>query len=372
MHGATDKRVFAKEARSLVEVGHEVIHLAPGNSETWQQDGVQIVAYPAGGRIVSRLLRLFRLYRYARRLQADVYHCNEVDSWMVGVALRLLHNKVCVFDVHEHYPEEFAERRFPAWTRAGVRTAVAGLMRLLSVKTDRIVLAKRSLAPAFSHLPGNKVWLVQNFVSMGALPPPPVKREEQTFRLVHLGLMNRHRGWPQLLEGLACAQWRNVELLVIGTINDGSTEEFWKSVNDFGLTGRVIMEPWLPYDEAMARVAASNVGVISFQPGLFNHKHALPHKLFDYMGVELPVIAPQVSIEVCEIVNSAECGVVVDTSDPHSIARAIDWLCGNREEAHAMGRRGRTAILDRYNWQTEGAKLVDMYGQLEAKLRVLG
>lgn len=367
MHTATDKRVFEKEARTLVQAGHVVSHLAPGDGGQWTQNGVHIVTYRAGSGLPGRAMRLVWLYRAARGVGADVYHCNEIDSWIVGVALRLLAGKRCVFDVHEHYPEEFAETRFPPWTRGTVRGLISGMMRLLARYTDRIVLAKKSLQDSFGDLPAGSVYVVENFASLARLRPPRgVQNGTARMRMVHLGLINRYRGWPQLLESMAHAHCKDVELIIIGSFDDDSEPAFRDSVARLGLTERVRVERWLPFAEAMERLVEADVGLICFQPGLFNHDHALPHKLFDYMGAELAVIAPRVSVEVSEIISSAECGVLVDSADPSSIAEAIDRLARDRALVREMGRRGREAVVDRYNWEAEARKLTSMYEGLAA------
>lgn len=369
LHPPYDKRVFDKEARTLAAAGYEVIHLAPGDGVSKTVDGVRVVTFPGPRGLRQRLGQLRRLYRLAAALEADVYHCNEVDSWGVGVALRFFRGAACVFDVHEHYPEDFAEMRFPAVIQPMVRGVVRMVMRLLSIGTDRVVLAKRSLAEDFRHFPTSKVYLVQNFVPLAELPQlaqrPAVAEERSPLRLIHLGLVNRVRGWPQMLEGLARAKCHDVELLVLGEISGGEEPEFLAAVEQLGLAGRVRHHAWLPFAEAMREVVAADVGVIMFQPGYFNHVHALPHKLFDYMGGGLPVIAPAFAVEVAHIVEAAGCGLLVDAADPQSFADAVDRLASNPAERCAMGLQGRRAVESAYNWEAEGRQLVAMYAGLE-------
>lgn len=370
LHPPFDKRVFDKEARTLASAGHEVIHLAPGDGSDKRGDGVRVVTFPGPSGIRQRLAQLPRLYRMAAALQADVYHCNEVDSWGVGVALKLRRGTACVFDVHEHYPEDFAEMRFPAVLRPLVRGVVRVIMRLLTLGTDHVVLAKRSLERDFRAFPKERTWLVQNFVPLAELPPL-VERclpaAGAPLRLIHLGLVNRVRGWLQMLEGLAQARHQDVELLVLGEISGGESEAFHAEVERLGLAGRVRHRDWLPFAEAMKEVMAADVGVIMFQPGFFNHVHALPHKLFDYMGGGLPVIAPDFAVDVAHIVRAAGCGLLVDTSDASAFAAAVDRLASDPAARLEMGLRGRAAVESAYNWEAEGRRLEAMYAAMERK-----
>jgi glycosyltransferase involved in cell wall biosynthesis len=288
---------------------------------------------------------------------------------MVGAALRILERKVCVFDVHEHYPEEFAENYYPKWAQPVARVMIAILINGLSRMASGIVLAKSSLEKDFSHLPKDRVHLVENFVSLAALES--ASREdvrEPPLKLIHLGLIGRLRGWPQLLQALTMARCHSVQLLILGATNDGSEQALRTEIERLGLANRVRYEAWLPYEEAMAQVRLSDAGLIMFQPGLYNHVHALPHKMFDYMAGELVVIAPGFAVEVAAIVRDAQCGLLIDPSNPGSIAEAIDHLCDNPDQLQMLGRSGRTAVLNRYNWEAESERLLAMYKNFEQHL----
>lgn len=368
LHPPFDKRVFSKEARTLANRGLDVTHLAPGDGGSDSMvEGVRVVTYRGPKSLLQRVRQLPRLYQLAANLKADVYHCNEVDAWMVGVALRFFRGKVCIFDVHEHYPEDFAEMRFPKFFQPVVRYFVMRLMRLLSLGTDRVVLAKSSLARDFRNFPEQHIFLVQNFAPLDELPVLNFERplvSRQPLQLIHLGLINRVRGWPQMLEGLFKAQRHDVELLVLGEIGNSEEQSFLSEVRRLGLTDRVRHRAWLPYAEAVKEVMDADVGVILFQPGYYNHTYALPHKLFDYMGCALPVIAPRFAVEVADIVSGKQCGLLVDAANSQDFADAIDALANDPKECRAMGRRGREAVEHFYNWEVEGRHLATMYAGL--------
>ncbi|ODS23475.1 hypothetical protein AB835_08555 [Candidatus Endobugula sertula] len=380
MHPALDKRVFDKEAVSLVNHGFEVVHIAPDeNPKTWNEKGVDIITYDRPGGLKGRILQLKKLYTMAKQVNADVYHCNEVDSWFVGVFLKLRFGKPCVFDVHEHYPEEFAQTRFPQLVQPLVTLFISVLMTFLSFFTTRVVLAKKSLERDFRFYSSKNIVAVQNFspiASFTNIHDCDATDSEQTIlrdtplKLIHLGLINRNRGWPQILEGLSIAKNKNVELSILGKMNDGSQQEFESAIMSLGLSERVQFESWLPIDEALKKVNVCDVGLIMFQPGLFNHVHALPHKLFDYMGSKLAVIAPRFAVEVSEIVSRSDCGILVDSSSAESFAAAIDCLSEDRAACKAYGEKGSHAVLTNYNWETEEKMLVNMYKELAKQYTV--
>jgi glycosyltransferase involved in cell wall biosynthesis len=89
----------------------------------------------------------------------------------------------------------------------------------------------------------------------------------------------------------------------------------------------------------------------------------MPTKLFEYMATGLPVIASNFP-HWKEILEDNHCGLVVDPLNPKEIARAIEYLLDHPEEASRMGENGRQAVKDKYNWEEEGKKLLDLYERL--------
>jgi glycosyltransferase involved in cell wall biosynthesis len=363
-HPPFDKRVFDKEATALAAAGFIVTHLAPDQQETQKMiKGVAIKTYIKSPGIIGRLFQIPRLYKLALDINADCYHCNEVDSWLVGVLLKLTHQKKVIFDVHEHYPSTFAESRFPEWIQPLVANIVRIVFKLLLPFTDRVVFAKRSVASDFSGSEAKQV-LVQNFTPLAAdniessVEQNSVNNE---IRAIHLGLMSRERGWPQLLAAMEMCKSTNFMVQMVGTFNDGSRSDFDAKVRELGLENRIKVEEWMPFEEAYQRIRTAQIGLVLFQPGIQNHVYALPHKMFDYMLAKLAIVTPAFAEEVSSIVTEADCGIQVDPANPAEIARALDRLVTDASERQRLGENGRRAVLQKYNWETEAATLIEMY-----------
>ena len=93
----------------------------------------------------------------------------------------------------------------------------------------------------------------------------------------------------------------------------------------------------------------------------------MPQKIFEYMGAGLPVIASDFPLWR-RIIGDAGCGIFVDPTSPEQIAKAIQYVLTHPFEAELMGRRGRDAVVERFNWKTEATKLVSLYKELENEL----
>ena len=83
-------------------------------------------------------------------------------------------------------------------------------------------------------------------------------------------------------------------------------------------------------------------------------------KLFEYMRMGLPVICTGFDLWK-PIIQKWKCGICVDPDSPQEIAEAINYLFSHPEEAKEMGRNGRKAVEEEFNWDVECEKLLDLY-----------
>jgi glycosyltransferase involved in cell wall biosynthesis len=67
------------------------------------------------------------------------------------------------------------------------------------------------------------------------------------------------------------------------------------------------------------------------------------------------------------IIDDSGCGILVDPLDPREIAAAIQWVFEHPGEAEEMGKRGRAAVMETYNWEQESVQLLALYKELSRR-----
>ena len=352
-HPAEDVRIVVKEGAALAAAGWRVIHLAPG-AVTGTSHGVELRGHGGPGRgWRARLRGIPALARAAASLGPAVIHAHEPDSWIAArLAARRCGAKV-VLDVHEHYPSRL-DARLPRVLRPASRTLLAALCRLIARGADAVVVAKDGLdAPFGACVP------VRNYAEDAGLTPR--LHAPGPLRLLHLGALGTARGAFTMLDALALLP--EAQLALVGRFTDGSEPAFDARAAALGLASRIEKHGWLPREVALEQTARCDVALVLFQPGVENHRLALPHKLFDAMLCGLPVIVPQVAEEVSRVVAEAGCGIALDSADAQAVARAVRSLDDPARRA-AMGARGRAAALTRFGWKNEAERLVALYDGL--------
>jgi glycosyltransferase involved in cell wall biosynthesis len=151
----------------------------------------------------------------------------------------------------------------------------------------------------------------------------------------------------------------NVRLKLAGEFSPPSLREEviqykgWGRVDELGFLDR----------EAMKKVySESIVGLVTLLP-VVNYLDGLPVKMFEYMSAGLSLIASNFPLWEA-IIEENKCGICVDPTKPEEIAKAIDYLENNKEIAYSMGQNGKKAVKEKYNWNIEEKKLLEVYSEL--------
>jgi glycosyltransferase involved in cell wall biosynthesis len=91
--------------------------------------------------------------------------------------------------------------------------------------------------------------------------------------------------------------------------------------------------------------------------------HACPHieatlanKLFEYMALALPVIVSDVP-PMLRVLAETGCGLVFRSGDSADLARAIEKLAADGDQARRHGEAGAEAVRQRYHWEVDAARL---------------
>jgi glycosyltransferase involved in cell wall biosynthesis len=354
VHRADDVRIAIKECPSLARAGYEM-HLVIEATRSGMERGVQVHALPP--RPTSRLARMLgsarRAYATARDLDAGLYHFHDPELLPWALALKRSGKRV-VYDAHEDVPRDIESK---AWIPAPLRQLVGAAFERFedwaAARVDAVVAATPHIRDRFLEVNPRTVD-VNNYPLRDEMAPTSDAAREP--RVCYVGGINRIRGVHEMVRAIERTPFR---LALAGRFDREAEREVvaglpgWRQVDELG---------HLPRAEVARLLATCLAGLVLFHPET-NHVNAQPNKLFEYMSAGLPVIASNFPLWR-EVVEGSGCGLCVDPLDPDGIATAIRWIGDHPKEASKMGRRGREAVVTRYNWDREAAKLVALYRSL--------
>ena len=361
-HTAVDGRIFHKECRSLARAGFDVTSIGP-HSEDTTLDEVRIRSVRRDGTRLARMTRtVWRVYREAVRQDADIYHFHDPELIPAGLALRAA-GKDVIYDLHEDYPKDMLGKTYlPEWSRG----AVSWLMKKMEAGVCRhfsaLVAVTPTIADRFRTINGRTV-IVYNYPRSDELviEEPHNSWEARKQSVVYAGGITGQRGVYDMVAAMNLLPASLEATLELA----GPTVQGDVQIEDLrGLPGweRVRYHGRLNLPNTFRILHAVRAGLVVYHP-LPNQVESLPQKLFEYMGAGIPVIASDFPLWR-RLVTDPGCGILVEPGNPGAIARAIEHVLANPAEAEEMGRRGQSAVLDRYNWDLQAKKLVDLYREL--------
>ena len=78
------------------------------------------------------------------------------------------------------------------------------------------------------------------------------------------------------------------------------------------------------------------------------------------MSLAIPLIVLK-SDYVERLLKEYPVGIMTDFSDINATADAISYLINNPKEAEKMGKAGRCAVYERFNWDRDKENLLELY-----------
>jgi glycosyltransferase involved in cell wall biosynthesis len=364
-HPRYDTRIFVKQCQSLAQAGHEVVLVVADGKGNETVQNVRIVDT---GNTKGRLQRVVgatrRVVAVGSALRADVYVLHDPELLPFALSLKSAlpqgaRSRV-VFDSHEDVPTQLLNKPY----------LTPGLLKLISAvyrgfetwvcrRLDGVMAATPHIRDKFLRIQ-RKTVDINNFPALSEFPEP-MPWEDKAHEACYVGGITLIRGAMELVQAMneVARQDPALRLNLAGAFENEAlrlamqAHAGWAQVNELGFQSR---------QGVQATLARSSVGLVTLHPTP-SYVDALPVKMFEYMAAGIPVVASDFPLWA-GIVNDAQCGLCVDPLNPQSIAQALLQLAADPQQAQAMGARGRHAVLNRYNWGHEEAKLLAFVNDL--------
>lgn len=355
VHPIGDNRIFYREAKGLADAGYDVA-LVVGRPPHGPVAGVPVIGVGLPRHRVDRATRtVWKVFRAARRERAQIYHLHDPELLWAGLLLKLFGHRV-VYDVHEDAPKQIMNKVWiPWWAKRILSTGTALVERAAAAVLDGVVAATPSIAERF---PAGKTVVVQNFPRLAAATGRrDVPDRPHTF--AYTGQLMGVQGVREIAATAALLPPDLGDAVVAGSFDNEALErevrasEGWKRIR---FLGRITP------DEVLDVIHSARCGLVIDHP-ISNYLESYSTKMFEYMACGVPVVCSDFPFWT-QLVGDADCGVTVDPMDPHAVAKAVEALCRDSEEARRLGENGRRAILERYNWENEFAKLDALYRRI--------
>ena len=312
----------------------------------------------------DRLVSGIRVRRLASTVKnVDVYYTPEPDSAQLVLRLARRNGAKVIVDIHEVYHGPMLDRWLMGLNLKPLREHVRRRIETICGQCDLVMgVSDAVLAP---YCPDRDECVVvrscaPSWFATGE-PADVCGATRSHFTVMH-GKGDLQRGTTKVLDAIARAgpDAPNIRVVMI-TKNDPSHDSeayaLRELARDRSIVNYIDLRRGVPMQEMPGILRSCDAGMIAYGRNL--GVDSLPNRLFEYMAVGIPVIAPVYATEISKIVRAEKCGLLADFEDPNSIAAAMVQLYSTPEAAREMGRNGREAFLRRHNWDVEVRPVLD-------------
>jgi glycosyltransferase involved in cell wall biosynthesis len=366
----SDPRVYG-EAKSLIQAGYEVTVIAwdreRQNPPRQNWDGIEVIRLstrllPKGQRFGSPLwvglnLLLWQRHGYRQALALnkekhfDIIHCHDFDTLTIGTWLKRKLGLPLIYDAHEIYGY-IMTRIFPRW----IANIFLWLEKRSIGRVDKIINVCEPQRRYFDSITNKPISIIMNCKPLQSMEYQPPSNEGD-FTLLYIGSLHQGRAVPMLVQ--AVKELPGVQCLIGGIGQPGyvqALKEECSGTSNVTFLGRV------PFDQVIPMTIKADCVFLMVNPEDLNNRIGLGNKQFEAMVCGRPIICTRGTYSG-ELTEQEGVGLAVEYNH-QALKEAIIKLRDNPGLRERLGRNALKAAINKYNWQKQEEKLIELYKSL--------
>jgi glycosyltransferase involved in cell wall biosynthesis len=353
VHPATDPRIVGKIAPTLSEKYEVICMLANFKNQLLIKKNESIILLPFFQRLIWRLLFvhpivLFRFLvvrpQIVQIFVAELLPLAFVFRWF-GVQI--------IYEVQENLYKKFPTKTY---NRNSLFQKTFGYFDQKARQYFYFIFTEDSYLTEYHDLIKPHT-VLHNFASNQWLSWPIPVLDKANPAFFYAGVISQERAFDTMLEAIQILKkdYPTIKLHLFGRYN---LLNFGKAQNPAKVQDKSIV--FYGYTDQITAFETSKnsfAGLALLRP-VGDYSESYPSKIFDYMALGLPVITSDFELYRA-VVEDNECGFCLSPNDSQKLAETMRWFIENPKKARVMGKNGRKAIQEKYNW--EGNKLLTLY-----------
>lgn len=362
MHADDDDRIFERACVSLARAGYKTYYIVTSDQHG-DVNGVEIIPLKKRSGLRKRIFSSFEAYRIARKLDADIYHFHDPDliPWMY---LLTLENKKVIYDIHENYLSRFWSSSYPTFLKKTGSSLYRFFERFAIKHFGAIITTTQTMADLYTGV-AKRYCVVSNTVDIKRLEGINLNTEKYEHVTIYTSGTHRpDRNCSETVEGFALVhqEFPDARLMFVGRYLPGYDVELKELAQHLGIGDKVEVTGMLPWAVNFERTAKTHIGCVFYEDNL-NNRVTTPNRLYEYMFCGVAVIARDFT-ELNRVVTETQCGILVDSSDPKSVAEGFRYMLSDPGRTAQMGKNGQKAVFEKYNFSSDFTRMLHLYEQV--------
>lgn len=246
----------------------------------------------------------------------DLIVANDIDT--LPLVLKYKKNAKIIFDAHEYAPKEVEDKLL--W-RIFFQRYRTFLCKQYIPLVNRMITVCDGIADEYYKNFGVNPIVITNAPKYESNLQPTTNNQEK-IKIIHHGGAIDSRKIELMIEAMHYVDSRfELYLMLIPS----QIKYFHLLKNMAKSMKNVFFIDTVPMEDIAKTINQYDIGFYLLEPNSFNNKHALPNKFFEFIQARLCVVIGP-SIEMANIVNQYNIGVVSDSFKPQEMAKLLNAL----------------------------------------------
>lgn len=285
-----------------------------------------------------------------------------------GYALAKAMRAPFIFEVRDLWPETILA--IDAMEENSVVKGLRSLAKFLYEHSDLIVTVGEGYAKSINELYNitlDKMRVVHNGIDPGLFVPGPknndVRREYgwgDRFVLLYIGTLGMCHGLGSALA--AAKELADYKDMLFAFVGEGAEKDDLKRMASGMGLGNVQFIDQQPKSRVPLFYSGCDLGVVTLRDSP-RFQEVLPSKIFEYLGMERPVVLA-VGGEARKLIEESKAGVYVPPEDVSSMTDAIIRFYNDRKSIEDMGKKGRDFVLERFTRAALAKRYIEVLNEV--------
>jgi len=361
-HSPTDDRIFYKEVLTLRKKYSNLHIVAPDRQHYKEKDGVIFHLFREG----KYRHNFHKAYDLALKVNADIYHFHEFEMLPWAMALKYKYKKKVIYDAHESifwYFIEFSRHSilitlFPA--------IMAQLLEWLGcLFMDHVITVTPWVAKSLRPFSRKGLTILYNYPVLKYFPENSINRTSLNHPVIlYHGQLSLARNIPVIVAAMKYVKphFPDAKLLLVGNSSDTFKKTLMAIIKSEKLEQNVEFKKRVAFSEVPNLLTQANIGISSMSPNQ-SFKRSIQIKPFEFMIMGIPVLGCRVpSTE--RYVEKVGSGLLIDPPTAENLGQGINKILSDEDLALSMGKKGKKAVKEQYNWSAMEPILYQVYRQI--------
>jgi glycosyltransferase involved in cell wall biosynthesis len=263
----------------------------------------------------------------------SVVHACDLDSVLPCYVYKKIFGKKIVLDVFDRYAMTFIPRRFGI-----LFSLINSIEEFFAKESDALITVGERVLETFRERP-KYCTIISNF------PDDYYGHKEENlakgvFTILYSGPIMKGRSLEEISQLVKSLE--NTEFWIHGQIVHKKLFDKITSLPNVKYRGLLTN-----CDEYYKSIVQADAIVAIYTPATPSHYITMHNKTFEAMMCGVPIITNLSR----ELISNVGFGIIVEYKDLEGIKRALVNLRDNLELRQRLGRAGRNAFLEKYNWK---------------------